>query len=130
MAPLVRPERHMAGNVSLVSVCRNPLEAVMGYRIDIDSKNCINCGICMDVCPVEALDMSRPQSPGVEAGPGEGPIPWLMERPIQVGECVGCSICIRECPVSVMTLATVAGPTALAPLPPDATFSKPTAELL
>jgi len=87
----------------------------MGYRIDIDSKNCINCGICMDVCPVEALDMSRPQSPGVEAGPGEGPIPWLMERPIQVGECVGCSICIRECPVSVMTLATVAGPTALAP---------------
>src|SRR6202142_3550871 len=87
----------------------------MGYRIDIDSRNCINCGICMDVCPVEALDMSRPQSPGVEAGPGEGPIPWLMERPIQVGECVGCSICIRECPVSVMTLATVAGPTALAP---------------
>jgi len=87
----------------------------MGYRIDIDSKNCINCGICMDVCPVEALDMSRPQSPGVEAGPGQGPIPWLMERPIQVGECVGCSICIRECPVSVMTLATVAGPTALAP---------------
>jgi NADH-quinone oxidoreductase subunit F len=67
----------------------------------------------MDVCPVEALDMSRPQSPGVEAGPGQGPIPWLMERPVQVGECVGCSICIRECPVSVITLATVAGPTPL-----------------
>ena len=86
----------------------------MGYRIDIDSRNCINCGICMDICPVEALDMSRPQSPGVEAGPGEGPIPWLMERPVQVGECVGCSICVRECPVSVMTLTTVAGPTPLA----------------
>jgi NADPH-dependent glutamate synthase beta subunit-like oxidoreductase/Pyruvate/2-oxoacid:ferredoxin oxidoreductase delta subunit len=87
----------------------------MGYRIDIDSTNCINCGICMDVCPVEALDMSRPQSPGVEAGPGEGPIPWLMEHPIQVAECVGCTICISECPVSVMTLTTVAGPTPLAP---------------
>jgi NADH-quinone oxidoreductase subunit F len=87
----------------------------MGYRIDIDSTNCINCGICMDVCPVEALDMSRPQSPGAEAGPGEGPIPWLMEHPIQVGECVGCTICISECPVSVMTLTTVAGPTPLAP---------------
>jgi NADPH-dependent glutamate synthase beta subunit-like oxidoreductase/Pyruvate/2-oxoacid:ferredoxin oxidoreductase delta subunit len=87
----------------------------MGYRIDIDSTNCINCGICMDVCPVEALDMSRPQSPGVEAGPGEGPIPWLMERPIQVGECVGCSICVSECPVSVMTLTTVVEPTPLAP---------------
>jgi NADPH-dependent glutamate synthase beta subunit-like oxidoreductase/Pyruvate/2-oxoacid:ferredoxin oxidoreductase delta subunit len=87
----------------------------MSYRIDIDSRNCINCGICMDVCPVEALDMSRPRSPGVEAGPGQGPIPWLMEHPIQVGECVGCSICVTECPVSVMTLATVAGPTPLAP---------------
>jgi NADPH-dependent glutamate synthase beta subunit-like oxidoreductase/Pyruvate/2-oxoacid:ferredoxin oxidoreductase delta subunit len=87
----------------------------MAYRIDIDSTNCINCGICMDVCPVEALDMSRPQSPGVEAGPGQGPIPWLMEHPIQVAECVGCTICISECPVSVMTLTTVAGPTPLAP---------------
>ena len=34
----------------------------MGYRIDIDHDHasCINCGVCMDVCPVEALDMSRP----------------------------------------------------------------------
>ncbi len=87
----------------------------MGYRIDIDARNCINCGICMDVCPVEAMDMSRPSRPGIEAGPGEGPIPWLMERPVQVGECVGCSICIRECPVAVMTLTTVDGLVPLAP---------------
>ncbi len=32
----------------------------MGYRITIDQANCINCGICMDVCPVQALDMTRP----------------------------------------------------------------------
>ena len=32
----------------------------MGYRIDIDHGGCINCGVCMDVCPVEALDMTRP----------------------------------------------------------------------
>ena len=42
----------------------------MGYRIDIDHDNCINCGVCMDVCPVQALDMTRPDRPGVEAGPG------------------------------------------------------------
>jgi len=87
----------------------------MGYQIEIDARNCINCGICMDVCPVEAMDMSRPSRAGIEAGPGEGPIPWLMERPVQVGECVGCSICIRECPVAVMTLKTVDGPVPLAP---------------
>ena len=87
----------------------------MGYRIEIDHRNCINCGICMDVCPVQAIDMSRPASPGVEAAPGEGPIPWLMEHPIQVGECVGCSICVDECPVNVISLETTSGSTSLAP---------------
>jgi len=87
----------------------------MGYRIDIDHGNCINCGVCMDVCPVQALDMSRPDHPGIETLPGGMPLPWTMEHPVQVGECVGCSICIRECPVNVMTLATVPGATPLAP---------------
>jgi ferredoxin len=86
----------------------------MGYRIDIDHANCINCGVCMDVCPVEALDMSRPAGPGVEVGSeGGGPLPWMMEHPVQVGECIGCSICIRECPPNVMTLATMKAPTPL-----------------
>ena len=43
---------------------------LMGYRIDIDHAGCINCGICMDICPVEALDMRRPQRPGIETGQG------------------------------------------------------------
>jgi NADPH-dependent glutamate synthase beta subunit-like oxidoreductase/Pyruvate/2-oxoacid:ferredoxin oxidoreductase delta subunit len=82
----------------------------MGYRIDIDQRGCITCGVCMDVCPVEALDMSRPQAPGIETGPGPGlPLPWMMERPLQVGECIGCGICIRECPPDVMSLITVDG---------------------
>lgn len=87
----------------------------MGYRIDIDAANCINCGICMDTCPVQALDMSRPSRPGVEATRGGLPLPWMMEHPVQVGECIGCSICIRECPVDVMTLSTQPDATPLAP---------------
>ena len=80
----------------------------MGYRIDIDERGCITCGICMDVCPVEALDMTRPQAPGIETGPGPGrPLPWTMEHPLQVGECIGCGICVRECPPDVMTLVTL-----------------------
>ncbi len=82
----------------------------MGYRIEIDHGGCINCGICMDVCPVEALDMSRPTRPGIEAGLGySATLPWMMEHPLQVGECIGCSICIRECPTAVMTLHTEPG---------------------
>ena len=87
----------------------------MGYRIDIDHGGCITCGICMDVCPVEALDMSRPDAPGVETGPGPGhPLPWMMEHPLQVGECIGCGICIRECPPNVMSLITLSGEVPLA----------------
>ncbi len=89
----------------------------MGYRISIDHDNCINCGICMDVCPVQAMDMSRPQVAGVEAAGHGSPIPWMMEHPVQVGECIGCSICIRECPVVVMTLDSVDEPTPLEALP-------------
>ena len=87
----------------------------MGYRIDIDHAGCINCGICMDMCPVEALDMSRPQTAGIETAGFGAPQAWMMEHPIQVGECIGCGICIGECPVVVMTLVAEPGETVLAP---------------
>ena len=47
----------------------------MGYRIEIDRSNCINCGICMDVCPVEALDMSRPTRARDRVRPGSRATP-------------------------------------------------------
>ena len=87
----------------------------MGYRITIDRGNCINCGVCMDVCPVQALDMTRPDRGGTETGGIGRPFDWMMEYPVQVGECIGCSMCIRECPVVVMTLDSLPGPTPLEP---------------
>jgi NADPH-dependent glutamate synthase beta subunit-like oxidoreductase/NAD-dependent dihydropyrimidine dehydrogenase PreA subunit len=87
----------------------------MGYRIQIENTGCLNCGVCMDVCPVQALDMSRPQRPGVEgAGIFGKPFNWMMEFPVQVGECIGCGICVRECPTHVVMLDGVAGATPLA----------------
>jgi NADPH-dependent glutamate synthase beta subunit-like oxidoreductase/NAD-dependent dihydropyrimidine dehydrogenase PreA subunit len=87
----------------------------MGYRIDINQAGCINCGICMDTCPVEALDMSRPLVPGIETAGFGRPQLWMMEHPVQVGECIGCGICIGECPVVVMTLVAEPTQTTLAP---------------
>jgi len=88
----------------------------MGYRITIDNGGCINCGICMDVCPVQALDMTRPTRAGVEFSGGPGsPLRWMMEYPVQTGECIGCTMCVNECPVSVVHLDTVAGTTPVAP---------------
>jgi len=87
----------------------------MGYRIQIENGGCLNCGVCMDVCPVQALDMTRPARPGVEGGGIFGrPFDWMMEFPIQVGECIGCGICVRECPTHVVNLDSVTGPTPLA----------------
>jgi NADPH-dependent glutamate synthase beta subunit-like oxidoreductase/Pyruvate/2-oxoacid:ferredoxin oxidoreductase delta subunit len=87
----------------------------MGYWIQIENTGCLNCGVCMDVCPVQALDMSRPQRPGVEgAGIFGKPSNWMMEFPVQVGECIGCGICVRECPTHVVMLDGVAGATPLA----------------
>jgi NADPH-dependent glutamate synthase beta subunit-like oxidoreductase/Pyruvate/2-oxoacid:ferredoxin oxidoreductase delta subunit len=87
----------------------------MGFRIQIENGNCLNCGVCMDVCPVQALDMTRPKRPGVEGSGVFGrPFDWMMEYPVQVGECVGCGICVRECPTHVVLLDTVEGPTPLA----------------
>ena len=77
----------------------------MSYQITLSRDGCFNCGICVDLCPVHALDMTRPDGRGIEAGVASAGItPWMMEYPVQVGTCVGCSICVRECPVQVLAL--------------------------
>ena len=36
----------------------------MAYRFQVNEQTCINCGICMDLCPVRCLDMTRPSTEG------------------------------------------------------------------
>jgi NADPH-dependent glutamate synthase beta subunit-like oxidoreductase/NAD-dependent dihydropyrimidine dehydrogenase PreA subunit len=106
----------------------------MAYRFQVNQQTCINCGICMDLCPVRCLDMSRPSGEG-EIGQDwarQSPIPgmwadrpWMMLVPVQVAQCVGCQVCVQECPTNAITIEskiqepTLARRGPLSHLPPD-----------
>src|SRR5579859_815476 len=80
----------------------------MAYRFQVDEGACINCGICMDLCPVRCLDMTRPQG---LAGAPPSPIPFgaadeptMMATPVQIATCIGCQVCFQECPTQAITI--------------------------
>ena len=56
----------------------------------IEETECTGCGICADVCSVEAILMTR-----------EMPLP----EPI-LGRCTGCMTCVEECPFDAVVVIT------------------------
>jgi NADPH-dependent glutamate synthase beta subunit-like oxidoreductase/Pyruvate/2-oxoacid:ferredoxin oxidoreductase delta subunit len=85
----------------------------MAYRFKLNEQRCIQCGICMDLCPVRCLDMTRPSGEGTIAQERErrSPIPgdqanrsWMMLAPVQVAPCIGCQVCAQECPTDAISI--------------------------
>lgn len=105
----------------------------MAYTFAVDRVACINCGICMDLCPVHCLDMTRPTDAG-ELGSAEErrtPIPgewgqrsWMMLAPVQTDLCLGCQVCAQECPTNAITIKSSVAAAPLAKRGPAATPPK------
>ena len=56
----------------------------------IPKENCVACGCCAKVCPLQAIEIVR----------------GMMAR-VKEETCVGCGKCAKECPASVIEIREV-----------------------
>ncbi len=100
------------------------------YKFGLDETKCMNCGICMDVCPFTCIEfvrssdllfygkLSQPQL--VKDNAKGKPEMQMMEMPyLPVQErCTGCQVCARECPTKAITIEPdTSKPSTLKPKP-------------
>ncbi|MGB9774102.1 MAG: ATP-binding protein [Bacteroidota bacterium] len=87
------------------------------FKLRLNAKHCISCGICMDVCSRRAIAMRINKSNNVEGeflsylllhsdGEKELPPVEMMTFPYLAYPhlCDGCMRCVNECPVSALEL--------------------------
>ena len=63
---------------------------ILSRKMDSIGKECVACGCCVKVCPLQAIEIVR----GVMAQ-------------VRQDKCVGCGKCARECPASVIKIREV-----------------------
>ena len=91
-------------------------------RLRLNGKQCLACGICMDVCQRQAIAMRLARSRPVEGDAltflllqtahnaemppqPKGTFPYLAQPEL----CDGCGDCIAQCPTGALLLAVVEG---------------------
>ena len=59
------------------------------FQAQVDNENCTGCGECVDLCQLEALQLS--------------------DELVRVNEkyCIGCGVCVSTCPTGCMSLKRV-----------------------
>jgi ferredoxin len=87
------------------------------YSLRLHGKECVGCGICVDVCDPQAIAMRTKSARKIEGSrltylslqsPGNlelaavemGTFPYLRHPAL----CDGCGRCVTECPISALEL--------------------------
>ncbi len=60
------------------------------YLAEVEENECTACGMCVDICPVEAISLN-------EEGPAQ----------VDSQGCIGCGLCASVCPVDAISLRDV-----------------------
>jgi len=70
----------------------------MGYQHIIDTERCKGCGLCVNVCPKNVLELSEEVNT-------RGYFPVFQARP---EDCISCTVCCIICPdVAISIVETV-----------------------
>lgn len=59
----------------------------------IDPVHCTGCAACLEVCPVDCIEMVRAAEPAPNAGPGAPGLGSVCR--VDYDRCIGCRLCIR-----------------------------------
>ena len=79
----------------------------------VDEEMCTGCGVCVDRCPFEAIEMKP------------GATPKEQKCSINPEQCKGCGLCIITCAPNALTYAIVRPPEYLKPKRPDGQPEEP-----
>lgn len=64
-------------------------------QLVFDLKNCLSCSICVQACPVSALELTLMGKSGKYVNLFPEPVP---------DACIGCGLCVKSCPMSCIRL--------------------------
>ncbi|MBW2060456.1 MAG: 4Fe-4S binding protein [Deltaproteobacteria bacterium] len=59
----------------------------MAWQVEVDKEKCVGCEECVEVCPVDVLELVDGKA-----------------EPVNVDECLGCDSCVEVCEEDAITV--------------------------
>ena len=86
------------------------------WRLQLNARQCVSCGICMDVCGPRAIAMRMWNGRTIDGAIHDARLGTSVRRAMTFPYlaaprlCDGCLECIRECPTAALALEFAGGP--------------------